>query len=238
MDNSQTNIDIEVVNRQLLFSRVNLLQTIDEFEELNVQLVNLQINEVPSISYPKLITVPKHPLLSPKQVKFPFRVVQYHSFHGQESQLLRLEPVALFAEFYNVPVFLQYIKNTFFRGTVNTASRSVLWLNRNSQLFDTRFINVCLNNMTEFYGTTRERLEKWSENKKPRLTNVNLRKHLKAARQAFWAPIRTNNVSRKVKANCTCGKWNKGASNTYYNIRTNIPYPVDNRPRNRVGVNR
>jgi hypothetical protein len=156
MDNNQTNVDIEVVNRQLLFSRVKLLQTIDEFEELNVQIVNLQINEIPSISYPKVITVPKHPLLSPKQVKFLFRVVQYHNLHGQESQLLRLEPVALFAEFYNVPVFLQYIKNTFFCGTVNTASRSVLWLNRNSQLFDTRFINVCLNNTAEFYGTTRK----------------------------------------------------------------------------------
>ena len=185
LDNNQTNIDIEVVNRLLLFSRVKLLQTIEEFEELNVLIKNLQIDEIPIITYPKVITVPKHPLLSPKQVKFLFRVVQYHSLHAQESQLLRLEPIALFAEFYNVPSFLQYIKNTFFRGTVNKASRAVLWLNRSKHLFDTRFTQVCLNNTADYFGTTRERLEKWSENKNPRLTNVNLRKHLRAKRQAF-----------------------------------------------------
>ena len=33
----QINIEIEVVNRELLFSRINLFQTIDEFEELNVK---------------------------------------------------------------------------------------------------------------------------------------------------------------------------------------------------------
>ena len=66
VDNNQTNIEIEVVNRQLLFSRVKLLQTVDEFEELNVQIENLQIVKIPIITYPKAITVPKHPLLSPR----------------------------------------------------------------------------------------------------------------------------------------------------------------------------
>ena len=115
LDNEQINIEIEVVNRELLFKRVNLFQTIDEFEELNSQLEKLAIDKAPTITYPKTITVPKHPLLSPKQVKFRFRVVQYKSLQVQRSQLLRLEPIALFAEFYHVPTFLDYIRLNFFR---------------------------------------------------------------------------------------------------------------------------
>jgi hypothetical protein len=213
VDNKQTNIEIEVVNRQLLFSRVKLLQTIDEFEELNFQIEHLQIDKTPTITYPKTITVPTHPLLSPRQVRFLFRVVQYKSLHAQDSQLLRLEPIALFAEFYDVPSFLEYIKFKFFRGTVNKTSRSVLWLNRNKHLFDTRFIQVCLNNTADHFGTTRERLERWEENKNTRLTNVNLRKHLKAKRQAFQFLIRNNretsNIFKRCKINCTWGRWNK-----------------------------
>ena len=95
VDNKQTNIEIEVVNRQLLLSRVKLLQTIDEFEELNFQIENLQIDKIPTITYPKTITVPKHPLLSPRQVRFLFRVVQYKSLHAQRlpKQLLMSKPL-------------------------------------------------------------------------------------------------------------------------------------------------
>ena len=212
LDNEQINIEIEVVNRELLFSRVNLFQTIDEFEELNFKLDNLGINKAPLITYPKNITVPKHPLLSTKQVKFLFRVVQYKSLQVQRSQLLRLEPIALFAEFYHVPTFLDYIRLNFFRATVNKTSRSVLWLIRNKHLFEPRFIQVCLNNTAEHFGTTRERLEDWQENTNTRLTNVNLRKHLKTKLKAYQYIIRSNrepsNIFKRKKLNCTCGKWN------------------------------
>jgi len=211
LDNEQINIDIEVVNRELLFSRVNLFITIDEFEELNIKLDNLDINKAATINYPKTITVPKHPLLSAKQVKFLFRVVQYKTLQVQRSQLLRLEPIALFAEFYHVPTFLDYIRLNFFRATVNKTSRSVLWLIRNKHLFQPRFIQVCLNNTAEHFGTTRERLEDWRENTNTRLTNVNLRKHLKTKRKAYQYIIRSNrepsNLGKRKKLNCTCGKW-------------------------------
>ena len=210
-DDGQINIEIEVVNRELLFSRIHLFKTIDEFEELNVKLENLAINTVPTITYPKTITVPKHPLLSVKQVKFLFRVVQYKSLQVQRSQVLRLEPIALFAEFYNVPTFLDYIRLNFFRASVNKTSRSVLWLIRNKHLFDTRFIQVCLNNTAEHFGTSRERLEDWRENLNTRLTNVNLRKHLKTKRKAYQYMIRSSRESTDIfkrdKKNCKCGIW-------------------------------
>jgi hypothetical protein len=211
LDNEQINIEIEVVNRELLFSRVNLFQTIDEFEELNFKLDNLAINKAPTITYPKTITVPKHPLLSTKQVKFLFRVVQYKSLQVQRSQLLQLEPIALFAEFYHVPTFLDYIRLNFFRASVNKTSRSVLWLIRNKHLFETRFIQVCLNNTAEHFGTTRERLEDWRENLNTRLTNVNLRKHLKTKLKAYQYMIRSKrestNLFKRDKKNCRCGIW-------------------------------
>ena len=211
LDNEQINIEIEVVNRELLFGRINLFQTIDEFEELNVKLNNLAINKEATVTYPKTITVPKHPLLSVKQVKFLFRVVQYKSLQVQRSQVLRLEPIALFAEFYHVPTFLDYIRLNFFRASVNKTSRSVLWLIRNKHLFETRFIQVCLNNTAEHFGTTRERLEDWRENLNTRLTNVNLRKHLKTKLKAYQYMIRckreSTNLFKRDKKNCRCGKW-------------------------------
>jgi hypothetical protein len=243
MGNSKTNINIEVVNKFLLFDRVKLLQTIDEFKELNVLIQNLKIEEIPLTTYPKVVTVPKHPLLSPKQVKFLFRVVQYHSLRAQGSQLLRLEHIALFAEFYNVPSFLKYIKNNFFQGTVNKASRAVLWLNRSKHLFDTRFTQACLNNTADYFGTTRERLEQWTENKNPRLTNVNLRKHLRAKRQAFLFLIRSNSelvrrIYKRDKVNCTCTKWKKRRRNIYSHVREGTSYPVFIHPRHGFVANR
>ena len=131
------NIEIEVKSSDLLYSRVRLLKHKETFDELASQLLAVSIspNQVINNSIPT-ITVPSHPLLSSKQVKFLFRVVQYRKLDGQEKQLLRLEPVALFAGFYDVPIFLRYIKNTFLRGTLCRTSRAVLWLLRHKHLFE------------------------------------------------------------------------------------------------------
>jgi hypothetical protein len=48
--------------------------------------------------------------------------------------------VALFAGFYDVPIFLDHIKNTFFRSTLCRTSRAVLWLLRHKHLFEPEFI--------------------------------------------------------------------------------------------------
>ena len=119
MDVSQINIKIEVVNCELLFSRVKLLKAREQFEGLSKQLANISLTgNAATIEGPKHIIVPSHPLLSQREVKILFRVVQYKNLKGQETQLLRLEPIALFAGFYNVPYFLDYIKITFFRSTL------------------------------------------------------------------------------------------------------------------------
>ena len=103
---------------------------------------------------------------------------------------MRLEPIALFARYYDVPFFLNYIKLTFFRSTLCKTSRAVLWLLRHKHLFETHFINDCLNETADHFGTTKERLETWEENRNTRLTNVNLRRHLKARCQAKKFKIR------------------------------------------------
>jgi hypothetical protein len=95
-----------------------------------------------------------------------------------------LEPVALFAGFYDVPLLLTYIKNTFFRGTLCETSRAVLWLLRHKHLFEQKFMNECLNETADHFGTATEKLEAWEENKNTKLTNANLRRHLKVRLQA------------------------------------------------------
>ena len=106
MDVSKINIKIEIVNTELLFSRVKLLKAREQFEGRSNQLANISLTEnVATIENPKHMVVPSHPRLSQKEVTFVFRVVQYKNLKGQEIQLLRLEPIALFAGFYNVPYF-------------------------------------------------------------------------------------------------------------------------------------
>jgi hypothetical protein len=162
-------MEIEITNYELLLKRVDYIKALDSFES--------HINK--DNSTPAQIIIQPCDFATDAQIALLFEILQEQSINYDKIKTIHFIPLASFAELFIVEILKTYIASHYFSRSVNTASKSTLWLVEHKHMFSLDNFSNYIQAAASTFGTYKSNLEQCLISDNWLANFVTLRAHLR-----------------------------------------------------------
>ena len=162
-------MEIEITNYDLLMRRVDYVKALNSFES--------HINE--KNAHPAQLIIQPCDFATDAQIVLLFEILQEQVINYDKIKTIHFIPMASFAELFIVEILQTYIASHYFSRSVNTASKSTLWLVEHKHIFSLDTFTYYIQAAASRFGTYRSNLEHCLMSDNWLANFVTLRAHLR-----------------------------------------------------------
>jgi len=167
------NMIIDIDNYKLLHERVKYVQALQEFE-------NYSENK---LDRPFAFVLEPLDFGLDSDIAYIFEVLQTKDLQLSHLKCIHFTTLIQFAEFFMVEILRPYIARRFFTTSLNSATKSILWLVQHEHIFPPDAFKFYLTLASDTYGTSTQNLHYSAVTGNWLANFVNLRAHLRITRK-------------------------------------------------------